>query len=125
MTRAGTRDALLTSLDGLASDELFVLPAHPHDTVLPQSFSLASCEVFGRVGGLGPRSMKRSEAAGPRRNRLLDRLLAVGPTDRRRGWQGVDASEVVRPRDARGLQIGIDVPSRRDASCTAAGPSNG
>jgi hypothetical protein len=54
----GPIGGLLTTLCGLASDELFALPAHPHGTCLPRMSKLASSEVFGRAGGLGSRSMK-------------------------------------------------------------------
>ncbi|MFF0458692.1 hypothetical protein [Nocardia africana] len=47
MSLAETRSALLTSLDGLASDELFAIPAHPHGTGLSQSSRAR--EIAGRL----------------------------------------------------------------------------
>lgn len=57
-TSARTRSALLTSLCGLASDELFAIPAHPHGTVLSKSLKLSKGEASDRASRLEPRAIR-------------------------------------------------------------------
>lgn len=49
---AETRSALLTSLDGLASDELFAIPSHAHGTGLCRNSRFAINGASARAGGL-------------------------------------------------------------------------